>query len=223
MLCDAFDTLDPTQLALGSQVTVTGLALDQTARVVIVDPMPCEPPEVRDWDWRGLSTVPAEADWSVEGEELKVTLPIDLVPGPHLLCVLSGPNADAETWHEGGVPFTRVEFMLGGVAFLRGDSNRDGGVNIADGIYTLQNLFADGPPILCPDAADANDDEDVNLADAVYILQNLFAEGPPIPPPYPSCSVDTTGSGLDKTGPQLIYCDDYCPEACQDPPVPCAQ
>jgi hypothetical protein len=109
----------------------------------------------------------------------------------------------------------------GEVVFRRGDANRDGGINIADAVYILQNLFASGPDILCDDAADSNDDEGVNIADAVYILQNLFAGGPAVPPPHPECGPDTTGSGVDKTGPQLIGCDNYCAGACQTPPTPC--
>ncbi len=107
-----------------------------------------------------------------------------------------------------------------GQPFRRGDSNGDGAVNIADAVYILQNLFAAGPAILCQDAADSNDDESVNIADAVYILQNLFAHGPPIPAPHPDCGVDPTGHP--QGGPDLPPCD-YCPEACQDPPVPCQQ
>jgi hypothetical protein len=103
--------------------------------------------------------------------------------------------------------------------FKRGDSNRDGGVNIADAVYILQNLFAQGPAILCPDAADSNDDEGVNIADAVYILQNLFAQGPPMPAPGPDdCGPDTTGDP--QGGADLPPCD-YCPEACQTPPIAC--
>ncbi len=79
----------------------------------------------------------------------------------------------------------------GGPEFKRGDSNGDGGVNIADAVYILQNLFASGPEIACRDAADSNDDEAVNIADAVYILQNLFASGPAIPAPGPdACGPD---------------------------------
>ncbi len=103
--------------------------------------------------------------------------------------------------------------------FKRGDSNRDGGVNIADAVYVLQNLFASGPDILCQDAADSNDDESVNIADAVYILQNLFASGPPMPAPGPDvCGEDPTGNPTG--GADLPKCD-YCPEACQVPPVAC--
>ncbi len=93
--------------------------------------------------------------------------------------------------------------------FIRGDSNGDGAVNIADAVYILQNLFAQGPPILCPDAGDSNDDEGVNIADAIYILQNLFAQGPPIPPPTGACGPDTT-SGTEGDLPPCDYPENLC-------------
>ncbi len=117
----------------------------------------------------------------------------------------------------GEVAFT-IALPATGVVFRRGDSNRDGAMNIADGIYILQNLFASGPAILCPDAADANDDEGVNIADAIYILQNLFASGPAVPPPHPGCGPDETGPA--EGSPELGPCD-YCAEACQEPPTAC--
>ncbi len=82
--------------------------------------------------------------------------------------------------------------------FVRGDSNDDADVNIADAVYILQNLFANGPAIVCPDAADANDDEDVNIADPVYLLQWIFANGPvpPAPGPGPACGPDPEGDAL---------------------------
>ncbi len=104
--------------------------------------------------------------------------------------------------------------------FRRGDTNQDGTMNLADGVYILQNLFVNGPAILCPDAADSNDDETVNLADAVYILQHLFADGPAVPAPHPDCGIDPTGSP--HGGADLPPCD-YCPQACHDPPVACPQ
>ncbi len=100
--------------------------------------------------------------------------------------------------------------------FKRGDANRDGNMNIADAVYVLQNLFAQGPAIYCEDAADSNDDDGVNIADAVYILQNLFAQGPAIPAPGPDvCGPDLTGHPV--TGQQVIGCNDYCAEACNPP------
>ncbi len=105
-----------------------------------------------------------------------------------------------------GIPGTQP------LRFKRGDANADGGVNIADAIYTLQNLFAQGPPILCPDAADANDDEGVNIADAIYVLQNLFADGPAIPPPHPGCGNDPTPHPMPPNPdlPECIYDQELC-------------
>ncbi len=96
--------------------------------------------------------------------------------------------------------------------FRRGDVNGEGGVDIADAVYILQNLFANGPPITCPDAADANDDEAVDLADAVYILQYFFAHGPAIPEPHPDCGTDPTANP-DPGGedlPPCTYDQDLC-------------
>ncbi len=86
--------------------------------------------------------------------------------------------------------------MVFGYPFVRGDANLDGAVDLADAIFILQRLFADGPALACQDAGDANDDEAVNIADGIYILQNLFASGPPLPPPR-QCGVDPDGDALD--------------------------
>jgi hypothetical protein len=85
------DWRDPQELAPGSQVTITGTALDQATRLVIVDPLPCEPREFlhSDWDWSGVNTQPHHPQWSLQGNDLQVTLPANLAAGPLLLCVLS--------------------------------------------------------------------------------------------------------------------------------------
>ena len=87
---------------------------------------------------------------------------------------------------------------------VRGDSNGDELLNIADTLYTLAYLFLMGPSSQCPDAADANDDGSVNLGDPVYIVSYLFLEGSPPPPPFVTCGVDPT---LDAVG-------------CDSPPCP---
>jgi hypothetical protein len=76
--------------------------------------------------------------------------------------------------------------------FVRGDSNSDGKLNIADPVYTLLYAFADGPAPSCLDTADANDDGAVDIADAIFVLQYLFVTGPMIPQPYPGCGIDPT-------------------------------
>jgi len=64
-------------------------------------------------------------------------------------------------------------------AFLRGDANKDGVINIADVVYLVTYLFLYGP---APDPlwlGDANSDGVVNIADAVYLVTYLFLGGPP--------------------------------------------
>ncbi len=163
-------------------------------------------------------------DWVVAVDETTIRFSVD---GEEIF------NVDDPTYREGycglwtycnatQATFDNVAFGDCGDAgpvFKRADANRDGTANIADAVYILQNLFANGPPILCMDAADANDDEGLNIADAVYILQNLFAQGPPFPSPGPdACGEDPTGHPTG--GPDLPDCD-YCDSACQDPIVPC--
>lgn len=91
--------------------------------------------------------------------------------------------------------------VVAGPEFLRGDSNADGGLNIADAVYLLGFLFPGvaGPnPLQCRDAADANDDGGLNIADAVAILGTLFGFPPvPLPPPFGNCGPDPTSDALD--------------------------
>lgn len=90
--------------------------------------------------------------------------------------------------------------------FIRGDANRDGGVNVGDIVFILQFLGANGPRILCLDAADINDDGAVNMADV-----SLIGIIPPFNwPPWPgfdcTCGPDLT--------PDRLGCRDRSP-SCQ--------
>ncbi len=82
-----------------------------------------------------------------------------------------------------------------GGGFRRGDANGDTDVNIADGVYTLDYLFASGPAT-CLDALEANDDGTVNIADGVTILNYLFLMGAAPPAPFPGCGTDPTPDGI---------------------------
>lgn len=63
--------------------------------------------------------------------------------------------------------------VSGTAAFLRGDSNGDGRVNVSDAVFTLRYLFAGGDEPSCMDAADADDDGTVSLTDAIFLLNFL--------------------------------------------------
>jgi len=76
-------------------------------------------------------------------------------------------------------------------AFIRGDANDDGRINIADPISVLGFLFGGGPEPPCGDAADANDDGNIDIADPIKILGHLFGGEGPLPVPN-ACGVDPT-------------------------------
>lgn len=84
--------------------------------------------------------------------------------------------------------------------FVRGDSNGDSTLNIADPVMTLGHLFNSGPSP-CRDAMDGNDDGALNIADPVFVLTYLFSAGPNPAAPFPTCGLDPTPDALDCLGP----------------------
>jgi hypothetical protein len=89
--------------------------------------------------------------------------------------------------HGGGVALVPIdEFAVVGdfdTAFLRGDSNADGALDVSDAIHCLGYLFLGGQRPFCLDAADANDDGKVDIADPVGTLGYLFSGGSALPAP----------------------------------------
>ena len=84
--------------------------------------------------------------------------------------------------------------------FIRGDSNRDEKVDIADAVRILSYLFKGGERPPCLDSSDANDDGQINIADPIAILFHLFGGGPALPAPFPQPGWDPTddeGPGFD--------------------------
>ncbi len=83
--------------------------------------------------------------------------------------------------------------------FLRGDANANNNMDIADPIFILMFLFADGPAPPCPDAADVDDSGDFDLADPIMALNYLFVTGgltPEMPPTINTCAQDKTPDEL---------------------------
>ena len=81
-------------------------------------------------------------------------------------------------------------------AFVRGDCNGIGNIDLADAITLLNYLFNEAERPSCADACDVNDDGGLNMADPVYLLIGLFEGGPPPWAPWPMCGVDPTGDSL---------------------------
>jgi len=115
----------------------------------------------------------------------------DVAPGPHLYEVRGvigaskSAKAQADCCVDCGPPPP---------AFLRGDANGDGDVNIADPIRVLQYLFNGGAPAGCFASSDANLDGLVNIADPITLLGYLFQSSAPPPAPFPACGVSTAGT-----------------------------
>jgi hypothetical protein len=92
--------------------------------------------------------------------------------------------------------------------FIRGDSNQDDELTIADPQYTLNFLFLGGPPSLCPAAVDANDDEEMTITDPIVTLNFLFLGTDRLAPPGTVAGPDPTPGlgcgGID--GPAGLAC-----------------
>lgn len=80
-------------------------------------------------------------------------------------------------------------------SYLRGDSNGDDNVDLADAIHILNYLFGGGP-LDCEDRADANDDGALTIADPIRLFGYLFAADPPPAYPFPLVGVDLTVDSL---------------------------
>ncbi len=77
------------------------------------------------------------------------------------------------------------------VAFVRGDANADGAVNLSDVITVLEYLF-NQKNVTCLSALEANGDGSFDLSDAVYLLLYLFNSAGRPEAPFPECG--TAGS-----------------------------
>jgi hypothetical protein len=93
--------------------------------------------------------------------------------------------------------------------FVRGDTNGDSNLDIADGIFILSYLFANGATPSCEDSADANDDGTVDIADAIAVLGDLFAGAGDLPDPFGECGVDPTEDELGCES--YEHCQQLCP------------
>jgi CHRD domain len=83
-------------------------------------------------------------------------------------------------------------------AFIRGDLNGDGVIDLADPILGL-GIFMGGDLPDCEDAADTNDDGRIDISDPVTTLFRLFVGGSPLPPPGRNGR-----SGFDPTADELF-------------------
>ncbi len=88
-----------------------------------------------------------------------------------------------------------IEYQIPGGAFVRGDANGDGSINVSDPVQTLRHLFA-GVSIVCADAGDFDDDGALRISDAVGTLEFLYRAGDPPAAPFPLPGADSTDDAL---------------------------
>ena len=74
--------------------------------------------------------------------------------------------------------------------FVRGNCNGDQSVNIADGIWILNEMFQGGPAGTCVEACDANSDDLVDTADAIFVISYRLLSGPIPSAPVPECGTE---------------------------------
>ena len=104
----------------------------------------------------------------------------------------------------GGILFDGENFVIAGNTsgtvyevqvtgnFVRGDTNEDALVDIADGIKCLGYLFNGQPGVDCMARMDINDDNLIDVADPIYLLSFLFNAGVAPLAPFPDSGPDPT-------------------------------
>jgi hypothetical protein len=95
------------------------------------------------------------------------------------------------------VPLAGAGRAPGAGPLIRGDSNGDGAINIADPTFTLNYLFIGGAEPPCLAAANANGDAALVISDPIYELNYLFIGGPWPPAPFPACGASSNRGDLE--------------------------
>ncbi|HIO66267.1 MAG TPA: hypothetical protein EYN40_06220 [Planctomycetes bacterium] len=84
--------------------------------------------------------------------------------------------------------------------FIRGDSNSDSSLDIADVMFSLEAIFGSATSA-CQDAQDTNDDGSLDISDPLLTLLYLYAGGSQPPAPGITCGDDpTTDDALECPG-----------------------
>jgi len=167
--------------------------------------------EARGWVWTALDTFQSDR----VGESIDIdTLRLDAATGAEITFTAvpegSGARAGIDRDEDGFLDREELDACSdpadaasvptpGGcspVAFIRGDCNSDGGIDISDPVMLLMALFAGGGQPGCASACDFNDGGALDLADAIVTLSYIFSAGAPPAAPFPACGTDPTPDAL---------------------------
>lgn len=123
-----------------------------------------------------------------------VTPPEDpsVLPEAHNLVYLGDSAVRPTLVQEGGIDIRR--------GFIRGDANKDDGVDISDPVFLLDYTFKGGRVPPCKDSADANNDTRLDISDPIWLLNYLFKGGPQPSEPFPQAGVDPSDDGKGSLG-----------------------
>jgi hypothetical protein len=80
--------------------------------------------------------------------------------------------------------------------FTRGDTDRNGRVELSDVIRLFQSLFLGEPFVGCRDAYDMDDSGVLDLSDGISTLNFLFLGKTAPPMPFPAPGLDPTEDPL---------------------------
>jgi predicted outer membrane repeat protein len=96
----------------------------------------------------------------------------------------------------GAYEYQTEECLPETAAFVRGNADAQGSLNISDGIFILNFLFLGGREPPCMDAADTDDSGTLNVTDAVQVFNYLFLGGTAPLAPFPDCGADESADQL---------------------------
>jgi hypothetical protein len=117
---------------------------------------------------------------------------IEKLPDVHNLVALDGSTVRPVLTEGGGIDIRR--------GFIRGDSNKDDGVDISDPVFLINYIFVGMKAPPCFDAADANNDTRLDISDPIWLLNYLFKGGPQPSEPFPQPGVDPSDDGKGSLG-----------------------
>jgi hypothetical protein len=118
--------------------------------------------------------------------------PPENLPDAHNLVMLGDSAVRPLLMTGGGIDIRR--------GFIRGDANKDDGVDISDPVFLLDYTFKGGRAPPCMDGADANNDTRIDISDSIWLLNYLFKGGPQPSEPFPQAGVDPSDDGKGSLG-----------------------
>jgi len=118
--------------------------------------------------------------------------PPERLPDAHNLVMLGDRAVRPVLTQGGGIDIRR--------GFIRGDGNKDDGVDISDPVFLLDYIFKGGRVPPCKDAADANNDTRLDISDPIWLLNYLFKGGPQPSEPFPQAGVDPSDDSSGSLG-----------------------